>query len=56
MASSYLRYSDPDDEHPIFKNLKEIEFDTDRDNFMSAKEAIKYGLIDSMLNERSIDI
>jgi ATP-dependent Clp protease protease subunit len=37
------------------KSLKEIEKDTDRDNFMSAKEAIKYGLVDSILNERKID-
>jgi len=37
------------------KSLKEIEKDTDRDNFMSAKEAVKYGLVDSILNERKID-
>jgi len=37
------------------KSLKEIEKDTDRDNFMSAKEAVKYGLIDSILNKRKID-
>ena len=37
------------------KSLKEIEQDTDRDNFMSAKEAIKYGLVDSILNRRKMD-
>jgi len=37
------------------KSLKEIEKDTDRDNFMSAKEAINYGLVDSILNKRKID-
>merc|ERR1712039_222587 len=37
------------------RSLKEIEKDTDRDNFMSAKEAVKYGLVDSILNKRKID-
>ena len=37
------------------RSLKEIEKDTDRDNFMSSKEAMKYGLVDSILNERKID-
>lgn len=37
------------------KSLKEIEHDTDRDNFMSAKEAVNYGLVDSILNKRNID-
>ncbi|XBC40661.1 MAG: ATP-dependent Clp endopeptidase proteolytic subunit ClpP [Buchnera aphidicola (Nurudea yanoniella)] len=34
------------------KNLKIIEKDTERDNFFSAEEAIKYGLIDSILYHR----
>ena len=34
------------------KSLKEVEKDTDRDNFMSAEEAKKYGLIDKVLNKR----
>jgi ATP-dependent Clp protease protease subunit len=38
------------------KSLKEIERDTDRDNFMSAREAVNYGLVDSILNKRNIDI
>jgi len=36
------------------KSIIEIEKDTNRDNFMSTKEAINYGLIDSMLNKRNI--
>jgi ATP-dependent Clp protease protease subunit len=32
---------------------KKIEKDTERDNFMSAKEAVEYGLIDEVL-EKSI--
>ena len=36
------------------KSITEIEKDTDRDNFMSAEEAIKYGLIDSILDKRDI--
>ena len=31
------------------QNIKAIEKDTDRDNFMSAEEAVKYGLIDSVI-------
>lgn len=34
------------------KSIKKIEADTDRDNFMSAKEAKKYGLIDHVLTDR----
>ena len=32
--------------------LKDLEKDTDRDNFMSADEAAKYGLIDKVINTR----
>lgn len=33
--------------------LATIEKDTDRDNFMSGKEAVEYGLIDSVMEARS---
>jgi ATP-dependent Clp protease protease subunit len=32
------------------QNFKTIEKDTDRDNFMSADEAIKYGLVDKIIS------
>jgi len=32
--------------------LEVIERDTDRDNFMSADEAVKYGLVDAVLTQR----
>ena len=32
------------------QNIKTIEKDTDRDNFMSADEAVKYGLIDKVIS------
>jgi len=32
--------------------LDRIEEDTDRDNFMSADQAVEYGLVDSVLNRR----
>ncbi|KDN12805.1 MAG: ATP-dependent Clp endopeptidase proteolytic subunit ClpP [Snodgrassella sp.] len=35
------------------QKLAQIEKDTDRDNFMSAEEAKKYGLIDEVLTHRS---
>ncbi len=34
------------------KTVKQIEKDTDRDNFMSAEEAMKYGLIDKVVTKR----
>jgi len=34
------------------KPLKQIEKDTDRDNFMSAEEAVAYGLIDKVFESR----
>ncbi|HMT02840.1 MAG TPA: ATP-dependent Clp endopeptidase proteolytic subunit ClpP [Burkholderiales bacterium] len=35
------------------RKITEIERDTDRDNFMSAEEAVKYGLIDAMISSQS---
>lgn len=34
------------------KRLAQLEKDTDRDNFMSADEAHKYGLVDQVINSR----
>lgn len=34
------------------RSIEEIERDTDRDNFMSATEALEYGLIDSVISTR----
>ena len=34
------------------RSIEEIERDTDRDHFMSAEEALKYGLIDSVISRR----
>jgi ATP-dependent Clp protease protease subunit len=33
------------------KKAKQLEKDTERDNFMSASEAVEYGLIDKVLNK-----
>jgi len=35
------------------RKLKELERDTDRDNFMSAQEAAKYGIVDSVIDARN---
>ena len=35
------------------KPIKKVEQDTDRDNFLNAKEAISYGIIDEVLESRS---
>ena len=34
------------------KTLKKVEQDTDRDNFLNAKEAMTYGIIDEILESR----
>ncbi len=34
------------------QSVKKIEEDTNRDNFMSAEESVKYGLIDSVFHQR----
>lgn len=34
------------------QSVKTIERDTDRDNFLSAEEAVKYGLVDAVLTSR----
>lgn len=36
------------------KSLEQIKKDTDRDNFLSGKEAVEYGLIDRVLDKRAI--
>ena len=35
------------------KSVKVIERDTDRDNFMTAKEALEYGIIDKIYEKRN---
>jgi ATP-dependent Clp protease protease subunit len=35
------------------QSVKSIEKDTDRDNFLSAEEALKYGIIDKVLSSRN---
>jgi ATP-dependent Clp protease protease subunit len=36
------------------QNLKKLEKDTDRDNFLSAQQALDYGLIDEVIQGRTI--
>jgi ATP-dependent Clp protease protease subunit len=36
------------------QTLKKIQTDTERDNFMTSLEAQKYGLIDNILESRSV--
>ena len=35
------------------RDLADLERDTDRDNFMSADEALEYGLIDKVMTSRT---
>jgi ATP-dependent Clp protease protease subunit len=35
------------------KSIEQIARDTDRDNFMTADEALKYGLVDRVLAKRA---
>lgn len=39
--------------HHTGQTLKKIQADTDRDNFLSATDAVTYGLIDSVLSNRN---
>ena len=39
--------------HHSGQTMKKIEADTDRDNFLSATDAVTYGLIDSVLTDRN---
>lgn len=34
------------------KSVEQIREDTERDNYMSAKEALEYGLIDQVIEKR----
>ena len=38
--------------HHTGRTVKKVSDDTERDNFMSGKEALKYGLIDKVLHRR----
>ncbi|MFH1354450.1 MAG: ATP-dependent Clp endopeptidase proteolytic subunit ClpP [bacterium] len=39
--------------HHTGQSLKQVEKDTDRDNYMSAQEAIEYGIIDQIVSSES---
>ena len=41
--------------HHTGQDVKTIENDTDRDNFLSGEAAVKYGLIDKVLSSRSTE-
>jgi len=36
------------------QTVKKIEKDTDRDNFLNAEEAVKYGLVDKIIDKRDL--
>ncbi len=38
------------------KTKKQILKDTERDNFMSAKEAVEYGIVDKIFNKRNTEV
>ena len=38
------------------QSIQKIEKDTDRDNFLSAEDSVKYGLVDVVLTKRSEDV
>jgi len=41
--------------HHTGKPLNQVKTDTDRDNFMSPQDAVEYGLVDSILESRTIE-
>jgi ATP-dependent Clp protease protease subunit len=40
--------------HHTGQSLEKVQQDTDRDNFLSAQQAVDYGLIDSVLTSRAV--
>ena len=56
IMSDYMQNSKKRLNHILAENtghtVEEIERDTDRDHFMSADEALKYGLIDTIISNR----
>ena len=38
------------------ESIETIERDTERDNYMTAEEALKYGLIDEIIEKRNEEI
>jgi ATP-dependent Clp protease protease subunit len=38
--------------HHTGQKMEQIQQDTERDNFMEGQEAVKYGLIDSVIEKR----
>ena len=40
--------------HHTGQSMEKIKLDTDRDNFMSSEEAREYGLIDQVLQSRTV--
>ncbi|MDA7646250.1 ATP-dependent Clp protease proteolytic subunit, partial [bacterium] len=38
--------------HHTGKTAEEVEKDADRDNYMSAEEAVAYGLVDKLLDNK----
>jgi ATP-dependent Clp protease, protease subunit len=41
--------------HHSGKSLEDVEKDTNRDNFLSAEDAVAYGLIDKVVSSRDLD-
>ncbi|MDP3334349.1 MAG: ATP-dependent Clp protease proteolytic subunit, partial [Methylococcaceae bacterium] len=41
--------------HHTGQPLEKVQQDTDRDNFLSADDAVNYGLIDKVLSSRAVD-
>ena len=39
--------------HHTGQKIEQIERDTDRDTFLAGEDAVKYGLVDKVLNRRS---
>ena len=39
--------------HHTGKTAKEIDRDTERDNFMSAEQSVEYGMIDKVIETRT---
>jgi ATP-dependent Clp protease protease subunit len=41
--------------HHCGKDLKQLELDSDRDNFMTPQQAKEYGIIDTVFEKRGVE-
>ena len=44
----------PFESFKLFRDIEKIEYDTERDYYMSAKEALEYNIVDEILTKKAL--